>query len=219
MKKETYFTKDGIDDRAESMVSAVYETVPRHLLTLNKKNTALIVLDMQEYFLSSVSHAFIPSADAITGRVISLIRECDRLGLPVIYTRHINTEYDLNMSGWWRDIIKSDNKYSKINDRILFKQFPVIDKNQYDAFFNTSLDADLKGNEVKQVIICGVMTHLCCESTARSAFMRGYDVLFPADGTATYNEEFHIASLRNLAHGFAHIVLIKKIIEKLENDE
>jgi isochorismate hydrolase len=56
------------------------------------------------------------------------------------------------------------------------------------------------------------MTHLCCETTARSAFVQGYNVFFPIDGTATYNEEFHFATLTNLAHGFANIVLIENLL-------
>jgi len=61
------------------------------------------------------------------------------------------------------------------------------------------------------------MTHLCCESSARSAFMRGFEVLFTIDGTATYREDFHRAAILNLAHGFAHPVLTGEIIKGLEN--
>jgi len=66
------------------------------------------------------------------------------------------------------------------------------------------------------VVICGVMTHLCCETTARSAFMRGFEVFFTVDGTATYTEAFHRASLLNLSHGFAVPVLVENILEKLD---
>ena len=87
----------------------------------------------------------------------------------------------------------------------------LIQKSQYDAFYQTDLEKLLREKDVSQVIICGVMTHLCCETTARSAFMRGFEVFFPVDGTATYNLEFHRASLMNLAHGFAKIVLMKEL--------
>jgi isochorismate hydrolase len=56
------------------------------------------------------------------------------------------------------------------------------------------------------------MTHLCCETTARSAFMRGFEVFFTIDGTATYNEEHHWAALLNLAHGFATPVLVDEVV-------
>jgi isochorismate hydrolase len=71
----------------------------------------------------------------------------------------------------------------------------------------------LRASGVTQVVICGVMTHLCCESTARSAFMHGYEVFFPVDGTATYNLTYHRASLVNLAHGFASLYFVKDILD------
>ncbi|UCE25951.1 MAG: isochorismatase family protein, partial [Candidatus Zixiibacteriota bacterium] len=49
--------------------------------------------------------------------------------------------------------------------------------------------------------------------TARAAFMRGYEVFFPVDGAATYNEDFHRATLLNLCHGFAEMVLVDELIK------
>jgi bifunctional isochorismate lyase/aryl carrier protein len=91
-------------------------------------------------------------------------------------------------------------------------------KSQYDAFYQTSLEEMLHAKGVTQVVICGVMTHLCCETTARSAFIRGFEVFFPVDGTATYNLAYHKASLLNLAHGFASLVLMKDILEAIRGE-
>ncbi|MCK5430721.1 MAG: isochorismatase family protein, partial [Anaerolineales bacterium] len=88
----------------------------------------------------------------------------------------------------------------------------VILKSTYDAFLDTSLDNILHDNKVEQVVICGVMTHLCCETTARSAFIQGFDVFFTVDGTATYNQEHHLATLLNLSHGFATPLLIGEVL-------
>ena len=68
-----------------------------------------------------------------------------------------------------------------------------------------------RGQQVTDVVITGVMTHLCCETTARSAFVRGYRVWFPVDGTATFNLDFHLGTLRALAHGFASIPLVRDV--------
>jgi isochorismate hydrolase len=56
------------------------------------------------------------------------------------------------------------------------------------------------------------MTHLCCETTARSAFIQGYVVFFVVDGTATYTESFHRGSLLSLSHGFAVPILVDEIL-------
>jgi isochorismate hydrolase len=59
---------------------------------------------------------------------------------------------------------------------------------------------------VKEVIVTGVMTNLCCETTAREAFVKGFRVFFSTDATATSDLELHEATLKNLAYGFAYLV-------------
>ena len=132
--------------------------------------------------------------------------------LPIITTKHINTNTNAKqMEYWWRDILTEDSELSQIVAEFNFPQAELIIKSQYDAFYNTNLNDLLQKSKIEQVIITGVMTHLCCETTARTAFVRGYNVFFPIDGTATYNEEFHNATLTNLAHGFANITLIENL--------
>jgi nicotinamidase-related amidase len=50
------------------------------------------------------------------------------------------------------------------------------------------------------------MTDLCCETTAREAFMRGFKVYFIADGTATATEDRHIGTLRSISNGFGEVI-------------
>ncbi len=92
---------------------------------------------------------------------------------------------------------------------------PVVIKSQYDAFYKTNLLQLLKNDKIKQVVITGVMTNLCCETTARSAFVRGFEVLFVVDGTATQNELMHRATIINLAYGFAVPVRTQDLIKQL----
>lgn len=123
------------------------------------------------------------------------------------------------MAYWWHDLLTFDHPLVDIATTFNYNNEIVIEKSQYDAFYETDLDQILKTNNISDVVITGVMTHLCCETTARSAFMRGYKVWFPIDGTATYNIDFHLSSLRNLSHGFANIVLSDEIIELITHKE
>jgi len=88
----------------------------------------------------------------------------------------------------------------------------IILKTQYDAFYQSELEQQLTRAGVEQLVIGGVVTHLCCETTARSAFVRGYEVFFLIDGTATYSEAFHTGTLRNLGHGFAVLTTVKHLL-------
>jgi len=56
---------------------------------------------------------------------------------------------------------------------------------------------------------------MCCESTARDAYFRDYRVFFLADGTGSVTEEMHLASLLNLAFGFAWVTDVDTVTAQL----
>lgn len=214
MRKERYYTQKTIVRKSQELLDSVMENRHRHLSTTFKPGKcALLVLDMQEYFLQESSHAFVPSAPAVVPGISRLVTAFSSADYPVVFTRHMNTLEDAGMmANWWRDLIDSQTSYSHIVTFPNFNKTIQINKTQYDAFHQTRLEDLLHELDITQVIICGVMTHLCCETTARSAFVRGFEVFFTVDGTATYNEELHRASLLTLSHGFAVPVLIEELL-------
>jgi isochorismate hydrolase len=218
--KKPYFTADSIDDNSREMLREVLKVTGRHTLEFSRRRSALVVLDMQRYFLDENSHAYIPSAACIIPRVAKLAASFSQNGLPVVFTRHMNNDDDAGMlSVWWQDLIARDSRASEIFPTFDLSRATLLEKSQYDAFHATPLEGILRENRVTRVVICGVMTHLCCETTARSAFVRGFEVYFAVDGTATYNEAFHRASLLNLAHGFAVPVLVDDILAALDTPD
>jgi len=113
---------------------------------------------------------------------------------------------------WWDEIITTENEYYKLSKQIYPPGSPIVIKTQYDAFYKTNLKKILNKYRIKQVLITGVMTNLCCETTARSAFVQGFKVFFVVDGTCTQNEMMHRATLINLSYGFAIPVLTEEIL-------
>jgi bifunctional isochorismate lyase/aryl carrier protein len=214
MEKELYFSSDTITDLANEILTSISSGHrQKGKANIDPEHAALLVLDMQAYFLQESSHAFIPSAMAILPKVKSLIQMFTTRFRPVVFTRHTNTPANAGqMLSWWKELIHPDSDLSSIVPELLTREGIVVEKHQYDAFFQTNLERILRDRKVRDVVITGVMTHLCCETTARSAFMHGYSVFIPVDGTATYNEAFHRASLLNLAHGFAYPTLVKDIL-------
>ena len=122
------------------------------------------------------------------------------------------------MARWWRDLPGSQFAYSHISQQFAALNAPILPKSQYDAFYGTDLEHRLHESGTQQVVIGGVMTHLCCECTARSAFVRGFEVYFVVDATATYNEELHRASLLTLSHGFVLPVLVEDLVSEINNN-
>jgi isochorismate hydrolase len=214
--KEIYFTEDTIDEQSLIFKQRIDKYHKKRKWNLIPKKTALLILDMQNFFLDSGSHAFIPSAAAIIPRINKLNEQIFQSGGKIIFTRHLNTDNNaMNMERWWRDILTNSNTLSDLSKDLRIKDNLIVHKSQYDAFYKTNLEEILVNSEISQLIISGVMTHLCCETTARSAFVRGFEVFFGIDTTATYNRDFHTSSLINLSHGFATPLLSDEIIKSL----
>ncbi len=215
VRRERYFDSENIDEVSGKFLRDVKPFAREIELSLTKP--ALIVVDMQKYFLRKESHAFVPSSEAIVSRIKTLQDVFLNKGLPVVHTRHVNSSEDAGMMKvWWNDIIERNDPLSELIEDLVDERVKVIEKSQYDAFWKTGLDEFLRKENIIDVIICGVMTHLCCETTARSAFVKGYRVIFPIDGTATFNRTFHLSTLINLSHGFAIITTVNDILRKLE---
>jgi len=172
--------------------------------------TILLVVDMQKYFGEI--------AEPIREKVTSLIRGCRENGIKVLFTRHghKNKIDGSMMSKWWGDLIEYGSEEWEIIDGIEVPPEDIIDKSRYSAFHRTDLDLRLQNAGVKDIIISGVLTNCCVETTARSAFDHDYGVFVVGDACATVAEELHIATLKTLAYGFAYVVDTKMMIDFLE---
>ncbi len=216
--KSRYYIPENIRQVSGAMLKEVDELRHRHdSIVLEPQNAALLVLDMQDYFLTESSHAFIPSALAILPGIRQLIAAFGACRRPIIFTRHENTPDDSRlMAKWWHDLLIPHSALANIAAGLDTSLGKIVRKHQYDAFHETRLEAELFAEGVSQVVITGVMTHLCCETTARSAFVRGFEVFFCVDGTASYNEAFHRATILNLAHGFGIPVHVGEMLAGFE---
>lgn len=195
------------------MLAEISRLVPIQRTKIQPQSCALLVIDMQRLFLDG---KMVPSAPAIIPQVNRLIQAFRRRNRPIIFTRHVNQPADSGMmQEWWGDLISLDDPRSLLDKRI-DAATAVITKSQYDAFHDTNLEEILRRDGVTQVVICGVVTHLCCETTARSAFCRGFSVVFPPDATASYNRSLHQASLLTLCHGFVYPMPVDDIVAGLE---
>jgi len=184
-------------------------------IVFKSQTSALIVIDMQQYFCNPSSHAYFKDSTTIIPNIHQLITIYRQQSLPVIFTRYalLRTELPGAMGRWWNDVLYDDNDMSNIIDALHpLPHERVIRKTQYSAFFETDLDQMLKKLQVTNILITGVLTHLCCETTARDAFMRNYDVFFAIDATASDKQDLHDASLRTLSDGFTTLVTTNEVL-------
>ncbi|KAL7142390.1 hypothetical protein ABFS83_08G120000 [Erythranthe nasuta] len=166
------------------------------------KSVGLLVIDIQNHF-QSIARPILPALN-------STIDLCRRSSVPVLFTRHCHkspADYSMLYEWWSGEIIIDGTPDSQlIPDLHRSDSDSVILKNTYSAFRDTGLEERLKEMGVEEVIVSGVMTNLCCETTARDAFIRGFRVFFSTDATATSSSELHEATLKNMAYGFAYLV-------------
>jgi nicotinamidase-related amidase len=160
------------------------------------ETSALLVVDVQRYFE--------PMCRAILPALRKAVAGARALGVTVLFTQHGHTPDDSGMlHQWWGDVIQEGSP-----DHALLLDAgtdPVLAKNRYDAFAGTDLEVRLREQRVNDVAVCGVMTNLCVETTARTAFVKDFRVRVLSDATATASPELHHASLLNLEYGFAYI--------------
>ncbi|XP_062184190.1 nicotinamidase 2-like [Phragmites australis] len=167
---------------------------------------ALLVIDVQGHFASLVA----PAMPAIA----STVELCRAAGVPVIYTRHVDpVPRSRPLGEWWPgDRIDAGTPAAELLPGA--GRAPgdlVVEKSTYSAFAGTALEEALRGMGAEEVIVAGVMTNLCCETTARDAFVRGFRVFFSADATATASRDLQEATLANMAYGFAYIADCKRL--------
>ncbi len=180
---------------------------------LDFEETALLIIDMQNYFLSRENHAYLPIGREIIENVNSMIDLFHGNDAKMIYTRTVQEPGDEGVMGeWWNDVIR-EGEEAKIHPKIEVKG-KKITKPRYSSFYRTDLDEMLEG--IKNVVITGVMTNLCCSTTARDAFVRDFRVLFTADGTATSDLETHFATLHSLSNGIAEVLQCGEVEERLQ---
>jgi isochorismate hydrolase len=117
---------------------------------------------------------------------------------------------------WWADVIIEGSESSVLLPELRVQpEDTIIKKDRYSAFYKTDLEEALRAKGIKDLIIGGVMTNLCCETTARDAFVRDFRVFFLVDGTSTAFEDLHLSTLKNLSYGFATLITCDQAISFL----
>ena len=144
---------------------------------------ALLIIDVQnDYFPGGANELFHPFE--AEKRIRELIAESRVCGRPVIYIQHFNPPDDVFFLEGTFGAEISDRIRPADHDKIITKRYP-------NSFLETELDAYLKSLQVDTLIVCGMMTHMCVDTTVRAAMDYGYQVKLVADACATMDLELN----------------------------
>lgn len=189
----------------------VYDTLeevvwPRH--------TALLIVDMQNDFCSpdgvpGKNGTDVAPVRAIIPTLQRLIAAARANGVRVIYLRHTHEPDLRNLSparlSFYAMLyggkispyhaIRGSWGHAIVPELAPAADETVVDKDRSSAFIATNLDLVLRSNRVESVVIAGMATHACVESTARDAGFFDYYTVVASDGVADYSSQLHEASM------------------------
>ena len=197
-----------------STVSIQAEPMP---VTIDVSKSALVIIDMQRDFLEPGGFgaalgndvSLLRAAVAPCGAVLAAARQA---GLLVIHTREGHRP-DLSdaprlkvergdparrigaRGPMGRILVRGEPGHDIIPELYPIAGEPVIDKPGKGAFYQTDLDLMLRNREIDTLLVCGVTTEVCVNTTVREANDRGYRCIVIADCCASYFPEFHAAGL------------------------
>jgi ureidoacrylate peracid hydrolase len=178
--------------------------------------TAVIMVDMQNMYLQQEKRDRfgwppIYNFDEVVAECALLLAEARSQGLPIIYTRQVSradgadaTPSMLKLRATLpvdeTDPVGDDSQWgSDIMDSVAPQAGDiVIEKLRWDAFFGTELDSILRNLDVTKLIVAGLQTNVCVETTSRTAMMKNFEVAVPEDAVSTDGKSLHFNGLDSL---------------------
>jgi nicotinamidase-related amidase len=188
-------------------------------LAFTPERAALLVVDMQEFFLNRRSLAYMPEGREVLLNVRRLIEAFRQASRPVFFTLHAHKDPDKDgglMRLWWKETCLTNSRDAQVHDILEPRSRDVFRKTRYSAFSNPALKKRLREEGISQLVVAGIKTDLCVESTARAAFDLNFLTFIPADATAARTENQHVGALRSLARGFSMVTTTKRLQEALQ---
>ncbi|MDQ1129919.1 cysteine hydrolase family protein [Microbacterium sp. SORGH_AS_0888] len=173
------------------------------------QRTAVIMIDMQNMYLqqerrSALGWPPIWNFDTVVAECAALLSFARDARVPVIYTRQTSRADGADATPSMRRLLADHGATTdspigaeeEWGSQILNAVAPkpgdiVIEKHRWDAFFNTDLDPILRNLDVTRLVVAGLQTNVCVETTSRTGMMKNFDVAVPEDAVSTDGEVLH----------------------------
>ena len=207
---------------------------PHPFDAIDPRKTALVVIDMQNYFVKQGHQSEIPAAREIVPNINRLAAELRRRGGHVVWVRNGTNDTRESWSNYHNYLQSPDRaerrlrdmeigaegyEYWHLND--IKPEDAQITKKRYSAFIqgSSNIERYLRDRGIDTLLITGTATNVCCESTARDAMMLNFKVVMVADGLATHTDEEHNATLSSFYGQFGDVQTVDEVLASLERGE
>lgn len=197
-------------------------------------NAALLVVDMQNYFLDPVSPACCEAAQKIVPNINYLARSLRQAGGHIFWIKTEATEevrldwpnlcelYTPEINEKRFSMLHPHSHYSELADGLqIFPNDEIVVKTRYSAFIQGSseIERQLRRRNVETVLVAGTATNVCCDSTARDAMMLGFRTIMVSDANAAFSSEEHRVALNTFLRVFGDVQSTEQLVASLSNRE
>jgi ureidoacrylate peracid hydrolase len=201
---------------------------------VDPKHTALVVVDVLNDFcaeggMMDKEGQDISTAQRMAARLPRLIQAARDAGVLVVFVRNVySSDRNTYLSDVWleqaarrragsyteREVCARDSWEGEFYGDV--RPLPgeaIVIKHRFSAFTNTDLDTILRAHGIRTMVMSGVASNVCVETTAREGFCRDYYIVYLSDGTSAYHEHDHAAALRAIDLFFGQVVTIDDVVE------
>jgi nicotinamidase-related amidase len=196
-------------------------------LTIVPSRTALVNVDMQNCFVEN-SPVAAPGGVELLERINRLASKCRQAGILVIHARHVlrpdgsNAGILLEFPPIRQGMINQGSESAAFHRNLIIDERDILlDKPRFGAFHGTDLELLLRSRGIDTIIVTGISTSVCCETTAREATVRDFHVLFVDDATATFGigdlspEAVRKATCATIGFIFGKVVTVDELMRAI----
>lgn len=201
-------------------------------MEFDSSRAALLAIDLQRAFCSpegSVAQQGrdVAPCEAAMARCLDLAAAARRVKVPVIWTRFV-LRPDYADGGVFIHELRPGLKevggiragtedVELVPEAEVHDEDFVVDKRRYSAFHGTELEDILRAQRIECLMVGGVTTSMCVESTVRDAGQRDYRTFVVRDACGDYSDARHRASLEAIAFGFGRVISHNEALSALEH--
>ena len=194
---------------------------------ITPSHTALLVIDMQNDFCAEGGyvnrhwHIDMADSDALAGEIMQLVKAARQQGVMVIWVRAVY-DNELISDAHLARVLQQAHSDTVCSEGSWGAEFfpgiepasdeTIITKHRYSAFHGTDLDGVLTQKNISTLIITGVSTHICVDSTLRAAFFEGYHVVIPRDCVSAGDPQAQEVTLATVESSFGFVSDAQTII-------
>jgi ureidoacrylate peracid hydrolase len=195
--------------------------------------TALVIVDMQNCFVAD-SPVSAPFGPEVATRLNRLAGACRDSGITVIWTRHVVRPDGSNVGllgekipAVAHGVINEDAPTAALHELMDVRPGDIVlDKPRFGSFHGTDLEVILRSSGIDTIIVGGINTNVCVDTSTREAAVREFRVLFLSDGTANFDlpdgglgpasaEELQRAACTVMAFGFADVMTVDEVLDRI----